>query len=143
MVNFSRNSVFQTIYQSLSGDTDFSDYSVTAAYHDDDLASFPQIVVNPVEVTMNDEAFYGDTTFSETPIVVVIDVFALDTKTLDLIADDVIDNLKAIEWGDESLRPVNLNDSYAYNNVPIGLEGVKRNLHNRTITLTLLGFGEW
>lgn len=135
--------MFQTVYQSLSSDADFSDYSVTAAYHDDDLASFPQIVVNPVEVSMNDEAFYGSSTFSEVPIVVVIDVFALDTKTLDLIADNVVDNLKAIGWTAAAVRPVNLNDSYAYNNVEIGLAGVKRNLHNRTITVTLLGYAEW
>lgn len=143
MTNFSRNTIFQAVYQSLSGDSDFSDYSVTAAYHDDSLASFPQIVVNPIELSFSDEAFYGDNTFSQAPIVIVIDVFALDTKTLDAIADDVIDNLKALDWTANELRPVNLNDSYAFNEMEIGVKGIKRNLHARTITLTVVGYAEW
>lgn len=142
MVTFNRNTIFKAVFDALKDDSTITaSATVTAAYHDDDPASFPQVVVSPVDVPRISENFFASS-FSQHPIVVVVDVFALDTKTLDELSDLVVKRMALINFG-SSLSLQDVNESYAYNNVLIGRESVKRNLHNRVLSFSLLGYGDW
>ena len=93
-----RNNVYETIYDQLNTDKSTYGASSTPALYgghpDWESASFPNIILNPIEV---DEADYTvDTTrsVSNKTVVVIIEVYTTKNKDLDIIADGVSASMK-------------------------------------------------
>jgi hypothetical protein len=130
----SRNTLFQDAYSALGSAPSLASYKVTAAYHDDGAASFPQIVVRPVEVPSNSEGYYASQ-FSRSVVNLVLEIHALDSKTMDAITDLVIPLVKSVSWS-ESQYFLGLEDSYSFNEISIGRDSTKRNIHTRILVFS-------
>lgn len=91
-----RQNVYETIYDTLTNANLLSgSVTVTAAYIDDDKA-FPQVVVNPIDVT--DKRFRFDRDYSTDTIKVLIEIYTKKNKEKDQISDeiDALSDLKNI-----------------------------------------------
>ena len=83
-----RSNVYETIYDTLtSANLLSSTATVRAAYPDEKDASFPMVIVNPVDVSKDNPTF--DRTYWSNNISVMIDIFTKKNKDKDLIADEI------------------------------------------------------
>lgn len=87
-----RQNIFETIYDIVSAITFTSTITtprITAAFIDDSKSTFPQIVINPVDIGRDTFTIGSDRSASNKNITVVIDVFTKKSKDLDIVSDAI------------------------------------------------------
>lgn len=137
-MNFtSRNALFQDAFSDLK--TSLSPVKVTSAYHNDGLASFPQVVVRPFDSLSASERFY-DSEFSGSNLTLIVEVHTFDAKTLDELSDSVVSAVKDIVWS-ETLYFVGVDDFYSFNAASFGSTAEKRNIHTRILSFSYARYG--
>lgn len=83
-----RQDLYESVYDALTSAYLLSSTAtVTAAYIDSDTARFPQVVVNPVDVEL--ENFTYDRTHSTKRIRIIVDIWTKKNKDKDIIADQI------------------------------------------------------
>ena len=124
-----RSNVYETIYDTLtSANLLSSTATVTAAYIDDKDASFPQVVVNAVDVDKENPTL--NRTYWTNNISIMIDIFTKKNKDKDLIADEIDALISPLNIPGISL--IGITESNALE--PVG--GNK--IHLKSVTLTYM-----
>lgn len=94
-----RQNVFETVYDLATALTynSSSEPTITAAFISDD-PSFPQVVVNPVDVELDDPSFGSTGRNWDRTVRILIDVYTKKRKDLDIITDVLMDELDTYAW---------------------------------------------
>jgi len=93
-----RSNIYETVYDRINTDKSGYNASSTPALYgghpDWESASFPNIIINPIEI--DESAYTIDTTrsVSNKTIVIIIEIFTKKNKDLDFIADGVSASMK-------------------------------------------------
>lgn len=83
-----RETLYETVYDSLKNAHLLgSTATVTAAYIDSPSASFPQVVINPINVVK--DGFVFDRSKNLTDVQLMIDIWTKKNKDKDLLADEI------------------------------------------------------
>ena len=91
-----RSNIFETLYDELTAANLLSSTAtVTAAYIDSE-DSFPQVVINPVDIEKTNFSF--DRSNSNKSVTILIDIWTKKNKDKDLLTDEIDTIVSAISW---------------------------------------------
>ncbi|RLG33404.1 hypothetical protein DRN98_03980 [Methanosarcinales archaeon] len=93
-----RSNIYESVYDLINNDKSgygsSSEPSLYGGHPDWDSCSFPNIIINPIEVDESDYTIDTNRSVSNKTVVVVIEIFTKKNKDLDIIADGVGGSLK-------------------------------------------------
>lgn len=123
-----RSNVYETIYDTLTAANLLSSTATVTAAYIDNPSAFPQVVVNPVDVSHDDHSF--DWTHSKKTITVMIDIWTKKNKDKDLLADAIDTLLRPLKISGLSL--ISITESNAFESPG------NNKLHLKSMTLSYL-----
>jgi len=129
-----RSNVYETIYDIINtGKSSYGASSVPdlyGGYPDWEDVSYPNIIVNPIEV--GEDTFTVDTarSVSNKTIVVIIEIFTKKNKDLDIIADGIVSGIKASPFTGVYITGVQENIGIVFPN--------EDKVKQKTITITFM-----